>query len=203
MFNGIVETIGIVNSLSLEKDCLKMRISPTDELNDLKVGDSIAVNGICLTITDFTGQHFHVTVVPETLRKSNLIELATGSLVNLERSIKYNHRISGHYVQGHSDGVGEVIEITQDGQNALLLKIAIPESINKYIVKKGYIALDGMSITVIEAESNWISITLIPHTTKSTIAHQYKLNSLINIEVDIFGKYIEKIMGENKYASAF
>lgn len=202
MFNGIVETIGSVTALSLEKDCLQLRITPHIELDDLKIGDSISVNGICLTITDLSPKYFDVTVVPETLRKSNLIELATGSLVNLERSIKYNHRISGHYVQGHSDGVGEIIELAQDGQNALLLKIAIPSSITKYIVKKGYIALDGMSITVIEAEPTWISITLIPHTAKSTIAHQYKLGSLINIEVDIFGKYIEKIVAENRYASA-
>ena len=202
MFNGIVETIGRIESLTLQKDCLHLSIAPFNELNDLKIGDSIAVNGICLTITDLTKTHFNVTVVPETLRKSNLIELSEKSLVNLERSMQITHRISGHYVQGHSDGVGEIIEMVQDGQDASLLKIAIPQSIQKYIVKKGYIALDGMSITVIEAEQDWISITLIPHTKKATIAHQYQLGSLINIEVDIFGKYIEKIFVENRHAPA-
>lgn len=203
MFNGIVETIGMIEKLSSEEDCLKLNISPMDDFSDLKIGDSISVNGICLTITDITNKNFNVTVVPETLRKSNLNELQIKSLVNLERSIKVNDRIHGHSVQGHSDGVGKIIDIIQDGKNALLLKIEIPKSLKKYVVKKGYVALDGMSITIIEATNNWISIALIPHTIKSTIAHQYQLNSLINIEVDILGKYIEKILTENQHASIF
>lgn len=203
MFNGIVETMGVVKKLLFKDDCLKLSISSMNKFHDLKVGDSIAVNGICLTITDITDKNFNVTVVPETLRKSNLKELSTGSLVNLERSIKINDRINGHCVQGHSDGVGKIIDIIQDGKNALVVKISIPKSLKKYIVTKGYIALDGMSITVIETEKDWISITLIPHTTQSTISHQYQLGSLINIEVDIFGKYIEKILGENKHEFAF
>lgn len=201
MFSGIVETFGVIEMLSFAEDCLNLSISPVNKFHDLKVGDSIAINGVCLTITDITSKNFNVTVVPETLRKTNLKELSIGSLINLERSIKINDRIHGHCVQGHIDGVGKIIGILQDGKSALLLKIAMPKFLSKYIVKKGYIALDGMSITVIEAERDWFSITLIPHTIKSTIAHKYQLGALINIEVDILSKYIEKLLVENSHAS--
>lgn len=200
MFNGIVETIGIIETFFFEEDCLKLSILPTNEFHSLKIGESIAVNGICLTITNIINKNFNVTVVPETLRKSNLIKLSSGSSVNLERSMKINDRIHGHYVQGHIDGTGKIVDIVQDGKNAILIKISIPAHLRKYIVEKGYIAVDGMSITVVELKQDWISITLIPHTRNSTIANNYQVGSLINIEVDIFGKYIEKIILENKYA---
>lgn len=194
MFNGIIETIGKIETLSYESDCLHLTIAPDDFFSDIKIGDSIAVNGICLTITKFTDKNFNVTIVPETCRKSNLTESELGSIVNLERSMKINDRIHGHYVQGHSDGVGKIIDMTKDGDSALLLKITIPASIQKYVVRKGYVALDGMSITIIEAQDDWITITLIPHTINATIAKEYQIGTVINIEVDILGKYIEKIL---------
>jgi riboflavin synthase len=201
MFNGIVETVGIVLDLFEKEDCIYLCISKHPAFNDLKIGDSIAVNGICLTITDISHDNFKVTVVPETIRKTNLKTLVIGSPVNLERSLKVTDRIHGHYLQGHVDAVSQIIEMIDEGKDARLVKISVPDHLRKYIIKKGYIALDGMSITVIDAKDDWISITLIPHTINSTIAKAYQVGSLINTEVDIFGKYIEKIFGEIKHAS--
>lgn len=192
MFNGIVESVGIIKQAFFMYECLHLSISSREIFSDLKIGDSISVNGICLTITKVNENGFDVTVVPETLRKTNLRNLSEGLFVNLERSIKVSDRIHGHIIQGHVDGVGEVIECAQEGE-AYLLKIKIPLSLIKYIVNKGYIGLDGMSITVIESLEDWITVTIIPHTKKSTIANNYTIGSLINIEVDILGKYLEKI----------
>ena len=201
MFSGIVETIGRVKQLYFKNDCLNLCIYPHHILSDLKIGDSIAINGVCLTITALSDNNFYVTVVPETLRKTNLKNLSIKSRVNLERSIKITDRIHGHFVQGHIDSVGEIIEIIQDSIDAFLIKIKIPPSLQRYIVKKGYISLDGMSITIIESLEDWLSITLIPHTKEITIADGYRVGSLINIEVDILGKYIEKIFMEHNHAS--
>ncbi|TAK74986.1 MAG: riboflavin synthase [Gammaproteobacteria bacterium] len=192
MFSGIVETVGLVNSLTYSLDDIKLTITPCEYFSDLKVGDSIAINGVCLTITDLQGETFNVTAVPETLRRSNLQHLSIDCLVNLERAIKANDRIGGHYVQGHVDDMGEIIEI-----KAQIFKISVPSNLTKYIVNKGYIALDGMSITVIEANEKWFSVTLIPHTKKVSIAAHYQLGTKINIEVDILGKHIEKLARMN------
>lgn len=195
MFSGIVETIGIIVNIDLIDGCKQFTIAPEKRFLDLNIGDSVSVNGICLTITEFDDASFKITAVPETLRLTNLNQLSVGSTVNLERSLKMNDRIGGHYIQGHVDATGKILEIKNDDSNALLVKISIPESLTKYIINKGYIGLDGMSITVIEAESNWFTVTFIPHTQAVTVVNQYKLNTLINIEVDIMAKYIEKILG--------
>lgn len=194
MFNGIVETIGTIKHLKNERDCLKIKILPHKTFSDLNIGDSISVNGTCLTITEHDSETFDVTIVPETMRLTNLEKITVGDLVNLERSVRMGDRISGHYVQGHIDGTGEILEINKDGEDALLLKITIPERLAKYTVNKGYIALDGMSITIIDAGKTWFTITLIPHTQQVTIAHTYHVGTKINIEVDILSKYVEKLL---------
>lgn len=196
MFSGIVETIGIVLEISDKNGCKQFTIAPQIKLDDLRIGDSIAVNGICLTIIEFDANSFEVTAVPETLRITNLHRLKINSIVNLERSLKANSRIGGHYVQGHIDAAGKILEIKNDDSTALLVKITVPFHLLKYIVHKGYIALDGMSITVIATGPSWFSVTFIPHTKAATIVNQYQINDLINIEVDIMGKYIEKLLGE-------
>lgn len=198
MFSGIIECVGVIENILLDKDCLKMTVSAPSEFFDLKVGDSVAINGICLTVTQLTNATFDVAVVKETLRLTNLALLTTGSAVNLERSLRVGDRIGGHYVQGHIDAVGQIISIHQDGAIALILHISIPSHLGKYIVNKGYITIDGMSITVIESLANSFSITLIPHTQAVTIAKNYQVGSKVNLEVDILGKYIEKIIGANK-----
>jgi len=196
MFNGITEAVGTINNLINIRDCLKINISPNKKFNDLNIGDSIAVNGVCLTITDLFNETFDATIVPETMRLTNLCELKTGDLVNLERAMKIGSRISGHYIQGHIDSVGEIIEIKKDGSDALILKISISQELEKYIINKGYIALDGMSITVIDATKKWFTITIIPHTQQVSIANYYHVGKKINIEVDMIAKYVEKLLGK-------
>ena len=200
MFTGIVETIGRIVKLETINGCKHFSISPHDSFHDLKIGESIAVNGVCLTVTHFTETTFDVTAVPETLRLTNLDQLNVGSLVNLEQSLKSGSRVGGHYVQGHVDSMGRVLEIKNDNSDALLVKISIPGNLAKYVVPKGYIGLDGMSITVIQSTPEWFTVTFIPHTQAATITHQYQTGSVINIEVDIMGKYIEKLLGAYTHA---
>jgi riboflavin synthase len=201
MFSGIVESIGTIMHLENTGACLKISIKPQVHLDDSKIGDSLSVNGVCLTITECLGTEIKAIVVPETLRLTNLGKLSVGSLVNLERSIKNGGRNSGHYVQGHVDGMGEIIEIRPDGPKALLLKCTVPSHLSKYLVNKGYIAFDGMSLTIIEAKNDYFTLTLIPHTQQVTIAKQYKIGDFVNLEVDILGKYVEKIMGYKQHAN--
>lgn len=195
MFSGIVECIGTIIALSIDQGCKHFVIAAKDNLDDLNIGDSIAINGVCLTITSFTEDTFSVTAVPETLRLTNLDTLEEGNIVNIERSLKVDARIGGHYVQGHVDGVGTILDIQNDHSNALLVKISIPAHLAKYVVNKGYISLDGMSITVIQSTTEWFTVTFIPHTQDVTIVKQYRKNIPINIEVDMMGKQIEKLLG--------
>jgi riboflavin synthase len=196
MFSGIVEAIGKINKIFPTGDCIDFTISADQQFDDLKIGDSIAINGVCLTITKLLANKcFNITAVPETLRVTNLGKLQENSPVNLERSIHAHSRLGGHYVQGHVDNIGEIIDIQKDGEEAILVKIKIPSILNKYIINKGYIGLDGMSITVIDATPEWFTVTFIPHTQQNTIVKNYQVGTLINIEVDMIAKYIEKLVG--------
>jgi riboflavin synthase len=193
MFNGIVETIALINSIQDINGCREIVLTPHLDFNDLNTNDSLSVNGVCLTITTIINNQITVTVVPETLRVTNLKWLAAGSKVNVERSLLPHTRIDGHYVQGHVDGLGEIKSIKKDG-DALLLTVGIDSNLAKYIVNKAYICIDGMSITVINCESEYFTVTLIPHTQKITIIDTYQVGTFVNIEVDILSKYIEKIL---------
>ncbi|HEX4045267.1 MAG TPA: riboflavin synthase, partial [Gammaproteobacteria bacterium] len=179
-----------VTATQFENGCKHFSITSEKPLTDLIIGDSIAVNGVCLTITRCTTTEFHVTAVPETLRLTNLAALAAGDSVNLERSLAMHTRIGGHYIQGHVDGTGEIVSVTADHSDALLVKIRVPAHLSHYIVNKGYIALDGMSITVINIIEDCFTITLIPHTQVVTIVKQWRPGHLINIEIDVMAKYI-------------
>ena len=192
MFSGIVEAIGTLIAINEDQGCQVMTIATT--LNDLQVGDSIAVNGVCLTVTSFTQTYFTVTAVPETLRLTNLNDLNVKDQVNLERSLTLNRRIGGHLVQGHIDGMGVIFKIVPDHSQALLVHIQLDPSLRKYIVRKGYIAIDGMSMTIVAVGPTWFVVTIIPHTQQATLAQYYRVNSKVNIETDILGKYIEKLM---------
>lgn len=196
MFSGIIEATGIIKAIEEIQDCLHAIIHLQEKWDDLHVGDSVSVNGVCLTVTKLIDNAFNVVIVPETLRLTAFKALAQNDKVNLERSLKANSRIGGHYVQGHIDSTGEIIDLKDDGKGAWLLKIKAPHHLLRYIVNKGYIGIDGMSITVNETASDWFSITLIPHTRQVTIANQYKIGSKVNLEVDILGKYIEKLINK-------
>jgi len=194
MFSGIVETTGVVSNLENKPNILQIGIKPNTEFLDVQVGDSVSVNGACLTVTHFSDNLFYFTAVNETLQRTNLKDLALGDLLNLERSLQVGSRIGGHYVQGHIDIMTEIIDMQEDAENTQLIKVATPYHLSKYIVNKGYITLDGMSLTVIESQDNCFTLTLIPHTKQSTIAQNYKIGTHLNLEVDILGKYAEKLL---------
>ncbi len=194
MFSGIVETLGTIQRIKNQDDCLTFQVTPHQPLEDLNLGDSVSLNGVCLTITHLEENSFCVMVAPQTLRVTNLGTLSIGQQVNLERAIQLNQRLGGHYVQGHIDGVGEMIALKPDGDGALLAEIKILPSLGKYIIDKGYIAIDGMSITVIQAHETYFHVMFIPYTRSVTIVSQYQIGTQVNIEVDILGKYVEKLL---------
>jgi riboflavin synthase len=200
MFSGIIETVGRIMKIACDQGCKHVTITPALPFDDLKIGDSISINGVCLTVTHFSENTFDVTIVPETLRLTNLDHLTINDCVNLERSLKLGDRIGGHYVQGHVDGMGEILELDDDHGAALLVKISLPQPLSPYVIKKGFIALDGMSITVIHATPEWFTVTFIPHTQAVTITNQYKKGACINIEIDMMGKHIHKMIGAYTHA---
>ncbi len=197
MFSGIVSAIGTIQHILTHLDSIDFIICVPGTFTDLTIGESIAVNGVCLTVTHFSSNCIHVTAVPETLRLTNLGGLKENSIVNLERSITLNTRLGGHYVQGHVDAVGEILAIETEGEAALLVKISLPETLAKYVVRKGFITLDGMSITVIDVTPNYFTVTFVPHTQQVTIVKQYHIGQPINLEVDIVSKYLEKLMANS------
>lgn len=189
MFSGIVETTGKILQIKEEELRKHFTIKPSISFDDIKIGDSIAINGICLTTVQISEDFFTVTAVQETLQRTNLNFLTLNSSINLERALKYSDRMGGHYVQGHIDAMGQILSITD-----LLTTISVPPHLSKYLVNKGFITMDGMSITVIHANSDHFTVTLIPHTRDVTIAKDYKKDDWINLEVDIIGKHIEKLI---------
>ncbi len=192
MFTGIVEELGKILKISDSE----IHIQASVVLSDLEVKDSVSVNGVCLTAVEKSDDNFLVNVVPETLRRTNLGTLSDGSLVNLERSVSYGGRIGGHLVQGHVDGTGEITEIIPDG-DAEIIVIQIDRQFSKYIVEKGYICVDGASLTVVKCDENSFSITLIPYTKKHTVFGIKTVGDLVNIEVDMISKYVENILKLN------
>ena len=189
MFTGIIEEVGTVESLSAGT----LAVKAGKVLEDVQLGDSIAVNGVCLTVTSFTAQRFTADVMPETVRRTSFRELKQGSTVNLERALTLASRLGGHIVSGHIDGIGVVEEFRQEG-NAFLLKIQATPNLLRYIVEKGSVALDGISLTVAAVTARDFTVSLIPHTREATNLRVKKLGSSINIETDILGKYVEKLL---------
>ena len=193
MFTGIIEEVGIFQSMS--GGCLS--ISCRKVLENVQIGDSIAVNGICLTVTHFDFQKFTADVMPETIRRTSIDGLRKGSLVNLERAVTPLSHMGGHIVSGHIDGVGVIRSMKQEG-NAILLSVDTDEKILRYIVEKGSVALDGISLTVASVRESGFTVSLIPHTRDVTNLHEKKPGHLINIETDIIGKYVEKMVHHNE-----
>lgn len=193
MFTGIVEEIGRVVSLEEAQEGTTMTIEATKVIEDVRQGDSIAVNGTCLTVTEFDERSFKVGLAPETLRRTSLGVLNAGDGVNLERSMPANGRFGGHVVQGHVDTTGRIRSRVEDG-DSLVLTIELPPEYLKYLAPKGYVAVDGTSLTVIDVLEDAFTLMLIAYTQEHvTLAHQ-PVGYRPNIEVDIFGKYIERLM---------
>ena len=188
MFTGIVEETGTVVSAGDSR----LSISASLVMDDLKVSDSVSVNGACLTVTTVEGSRFSVDTVPETLRRTNLGGLARGDLVNLERPMKANGRFGGHVVQGHVDGVGETLSITPEGE-ARNIQFEAPSAIMRYIVEKGFVAVDGVSLTVVNCDDRTFTVTIIPYTWDHTVFSRLERGDAVNLEADIIAKYVERL----------
>lgn len=193
MFTGIVEEIGTVNRIKRGQYSAILEICAETILEDVKVGDSIAVNGICLTVTALRSGTFTADVMHETLNRSALTSMVLGSHVNLERAMQANGRFGGHMVSGHIDGTGKIICIQKD-DTAVWFTIQAKPEIMRYVVEKGSVAIDGISLTVARTERDRFSVSAIPHTVKQTILHERKEGNFVNLEADIVGKYVEKLL---------
>lgn len=193
MFTGIVEEMGSVKNIVYGSSSIKLSIECTTVIEGTVKGDSIAVNGICLTVTELGGNWFTADVMPETMRKTGLEKLKPGKKVNLERALRLADRLGGHIVSGHIDGTGIITELKKE-DNAALITITAPEQIMKYIVQKGSVSLDGTSLTIAELTSSTFTVSLIPLTRGFTILGSKSIGDGVNIECDIIGKYVEKML---------
>jgi riboflavin synthase len=192
MFTGLVQDLGTVTAVDTTADGVRLAVR-TGLAGELTLGDSVAVNGVCLTATSVTDEHFSADVMHETLRRSSLAEVAGGTQVNLELSLRASDRLGGHIVQGHVDGVGTVRDVTEDGF-ARVVTIAAPPELLRYVVEKGSIAVDGISLTVAGVGEDWFSISLIPETLERTNLGAAQAGQPVNLEVDVLAKYVEKLV---------
>ena len=184
MFTGIIEELGTVGQMDRRPDSIKLTIHAHTVLEGTKLGDSIAVNGVCLTVTSMTDTAFTADVMHETMRRSSLRDIQSGSKVNLERAM-----LGGHIVSGHIDGTGHVARIANDGI-ARVITISIPKDMEPYIVEKGSIAIDGISLTVVAVGNSQFSVSIIPHTMANTTLIDKRPGSIVNLETDVIGKYV-------------
>lgn len=196
MFTGIIEEKGVIENITTGAKSCKLTISGNVIFDDLKLGDSVAVNGVCLTVSRLLSSAFEADVMAETMRRTSMGMLKKGSTVNLERAMQLNGRFGGHIVSGHIDGIGTVInKINED--NAVLVTVSADSSIMKYIVYKGSVTLDGISLTVADVKGDRFTVSIIPHTANETTLLTKNIGEKINIECDVVGKYIEKFVSKN------
>lgn len=188
MFTGLVEELGVISSISQTDIWIESSII----MDDLVVKDSISVNGACLTVVSIEENLFKVNVVPETLRRTDLGDLSVGDKVNLERSTQLGGRLGGHIVQGHVDGTAQITAYVKEG-SAWLIDFEISKNLSRYIVEKGFVCVDGASLTVVNCDENTFTIALIPYTRDNTVLGYKGVGNSVNIETDIIGKYIEKL----------
>lgn len=194
MFTGIIEEIGEVTAIKRGAKSCEVSIRGNVVFSDLKIGDSVAVNGVCLTVTSIDKNVFTADVMPETMYRSGLGTLAKNSSVNLERAMPANGRFGGHIVAGHVDGVG-FIRSMKNEDNAVWITITADENVMKYVVEKGSIVIDGISLTVAKVFKDAFSVSIIPHTASETTLLKRKPGDKVNLECDIIGKYVEKLIG--------
>ena len=193
MFTGLVEELGVISSISQTDIWIESSIV----MGDLGVKDSISVNGACLTVVSIEENLFKVNVVPETLRRTDLGDLSVGDKVNLERSTQLGGRLGGHIVQGHVDGTAQITAYVKEG-SAWLIDFEISKKLSRYIVEKGFVCVDGASLTVVNCDENTFTIALIPYTRDNTVLGYKGVGNSVNIETDIIGKYIEKLSTGNQ-----
>ncbi|MFF9913142.1 riboflavin synthase [Streptomyces sp. NPDC013457] len=196
MFTGIVEELGEVTAVEKLADASRFRLRGPLVTEGAKHGDSIAVNGVCLTVVEFGDGEFTADVMEETLKRSSLGALEVGSRVNLERPMAVGDRLGGHIVQGHVDGTGTILDRTPS-ENWEIVRIALPAQLSRYVVEKGSITVDGVSLTVVEAAADWFTISLIPTTLALTTLGLKQSGDPVNLEVDVIAKYVERLLGPN------
>lgn len=197
MFTGIIEELGAVQSIKRGGEQFILEIMAPKLVPGLEIGDSVAVNGICLTVTTKTGGGFTVDVMPETVSKTDLSDLRVGEMVNLERAMTLSSRLGGHMVAGHVDGVG-VVRSKLSQKNALVIKIAAPPTVTRYLIERGSIAVDGISLTVIDYGEDHVTVSIIPHTAKVTTLGFKGPGDRVNLEADLIGKYVEKFISNRQ-----
>jgi riboflavin synthase len=197
MFTGIVEEVGTVRHIRRGGKSCVLTVAAGKVLEDAHLGDSIAVNGTCLTVCALEDGGFSADVMPETMERTNIGTLKAGSPVNLERAMAADGRFGGHIVSGHIDGTGKIQSMKQD-DNAVWVRIAAPPEVLRYIVEKGSVAIDGISLTVAKVGSTEFSVSVIPHTGEETTLLKRKSGDVVNLECDIIGKYVEKLCGGRK-----
>jgi riboflavin synthase len=194
MFTGIIEELGTVAAMENRATGARIRVRCSTVLSDASEGVSIAVNGVCLTALDIRPDGFAADVAPETLRRSNLGALRAGSRVNLERPLSPTSRLSGHIVQGHVDGTGELLGLDELGDDNWWLRVRVPDELDPFVVFKGSIAIDGISLTIADLASGVLSVTIIPHTYRNTTLGGYKPGARVNLECDVLAKHVEKLL---------
>ena len=192
MFTGIIEEVGVLEEITTGDGFGVMKVKCNKVLEDTKIGDSIATNGVCLTVKEMDTFSFKEDVMGETLAKSNLGDLKIGDKLNLERALRFSDRLGGHIVSGHIDGAGEIVSIKEE-RNGTWFTISASQDVLKYIIYKGSIGIDGISLTVAYVDNEVFKVSVIPHTLENTILFGKKINSKVNLECDLVGKYIEKL----------
>jgi riboflavin synthase len=201
MFTGIIEQIGSIRSVARSGDSAELSIAAPALLDGLHLGDSVAVNGACLTVTALDATGFRATAVEETLARTNLGRLSTGSKVNLERALQPTSRLGGHLVNGHVDGVGVVTRLERRSHSTIPF-VECDGSLCRYLVEKGWIAMDGVSLTVVDTTDHGFTVSLIPHTREVTTLGDLVVGDRVNLEVDILAKYVERLLGHQGTSSA-
>ena len=194
MFTGLVEELGRVKSIARGAKSVRLTVGGNKVLEDAKLGDSIAVNGTCLTVVAVSREWFTADVMPETVDRTVLAGLKPGDTVNLERTVSVGDRLGGHIVSGHIDGVGKILAREQN-DNAVIVRIGAGPEVMRYIIRKGSIAIDGTSLTVVDYGADWFTVSLIPHTAAKTTVGLKATGEPVNLEADIIGKYVEKLLG--------
>ena len=194
MFTGIVEELGTIETVEDQGDAVRLTVKADLVLEDAGLGDSIAVNGCCLTVVDHDGRRWSADVMQETLDKTSLRDASPGDRVNLERAVTVDKRLGGHVVQGHVDGVGTVLARTPS-EHWEVVEISLPEGLGRYLVDKGSVAVDGVSLTVMSVAADRFAVGLIPATLGATTLGERQVGDAVNIEVDVIAKYVEKLVG--------
>ncbi len=194
MFTGIIQAVGQIQKMEQKGGDMRLTLDTADlPLDDSDLGDSIAVNGVCLTAVEYTGIGFVADVSQETLGTTSLGQLKPGSEVNLEKALTLNTALGGHLVSGHVDGLGTLLSMRNDGRS-IRYEFSVPQQLAHYIAEKGSVTIDGTSLTVNHVDSNKFGVNIVPHTRENTIFRHYKINTQVNIEVDIIARYLERLL---------